>query len=114
MGWMSLLVEAGYFTSLELFFLIAGHTHNPVDGWFSVLGRAIKDTDFIGSILAMQELFKYATIADEESDTQQRECAVVELKVYHDYNKFLRPVLNKEIKNYGLPHRFIFELHPVW
>ena len=86
-----------YFTSVEIFFLIVGHTHNPIDRRFSVLARAIKSADFIGSVLAMQELFKFAC---KEEASSSHDLTVVQLTTYRDYVKFYAPVLNKAISNY--------------
>ena len=109
---MSHLVEAGYLTSVELFFLIVGHTHNPVDRWFSILSRAIKKADFIGSILAMQALFVLA--CQQDAKRVGLDTTVIQLTTYRDYRKFYAPVLNDKISNYQLPARFIIKRNEVW
>ena len=112
MCWLSHLIEARYFDELELFFLIVGHTHNPVDQWFSVIGKCIKNADFIGSVIAMQELFKYA--CSKDAKTKSSEITVVQLTTYRDYRNFYAPLLNTNIKNFNLPCRYKFSLHKVW
>lgn len=106
---MSHLIEEGWFDCLEIFFLIAGHTHGPIDQWFSVISRCIRSSDFVGSTLAMQELFKYATTSEFN-----REPTVLSLNIYHDMRKFYKPVLTDTIKNYLFPHRFIIERHEAY
>ena len=76
-----------------------------------MLSRAIKKADFIGSVIAMQELFKLA--CRKESKTAV-DTTVVHLTTYRDYVKFYAPVLKKAIANYQIPHRFLFENHDVW
>jgi hypothetical protein len=60
----------------------------------------------------MQELFRFAT--EEAYSTYGYKATVVELKVYHDYRKLYRSVLNTGIKNYGFPHRFKLQRHPTF
>ena len=74
-----------------------GHTHNILDQWFSVLGKAIRVADFIGSVLALHALYK---IAHDETEKRKRPSD----RKYHN------PVRNNSIHNYGLPHRTKFEM----
>jgi hypothetical protein len=106
---LSHLVEDCYFREIELFFLIVGHTHNILDQWFGVLSRAIRGASFIGSYLAMHELYKIAH-SDDEADKQPQ--VVHQLELYHDWRRFYNAVRNTEIHNYGLPHRFKITLDP--
>lgn len=54
----SLLVQEKYFTKVEIFFLIVGHTHASIDQYFSVLSREILKTNFIGSPLSLEALLR--------------------------------------------------------
>ena len=47
-AYLSLLVQSGAMDEVNLSFLIAGHTHCPLDQYFSVLGKAIHKANFIG------------------------------------------------------------------
>ena len=84
-AWIHHLVDEGYFRSIELFFLFAGHTHSPLDQNFSVVGRAITRASFVGSIIAMQELFKAAHDITNEKSKETRITEIHYLEVYHDY-----------------------------
>ena len=106
---MSHLVEDCYFQEIEFFFLIVGHTHNILDQWFGVLSRAIRGANFIGSYLAMHELYK---IAHSEEEADLRPQKVHQLELYHDWRRFYNPVRNTDIHHYGLPHRFKITLDP--
>ena len=107
---MSHLVEDCYFEEIEFFFLIVGHTHNILDQWFGVLSRAIRGASFIGSYLALHELYK---IAHSEEEADQRPQKVHQLELYHDWRRFYNAVRNTDIHNYGLPHRFKITLDPL-
>jgi hypothetical protein len=108
--YLSHLVESCYFDYIEVFFLVVGHTHNPVDRWFSLLARSILAADFIGSTIAMQELFKLAC----RNELSLSDPTVIEMHTYRDYRAFYEPVLNTEIHNFSIPHRFLIERHHVW
>jgi hypothetical protein len=97
------MVEDCYFDEIELFFLIVGHTHNILDQWFGVLSRAIRGASFIGSYLAMHELYKIAH-QDDEADLRPQD--VHQLELYHDWRRFYNVVRNDEIHHIGIPHRF--------
>ena len=70
---MSQLVEECYFDKIEVFYLIVGHTHNILDQWFSVLSKAIRAADFIGSVLALHTLYKFAHDDDENCGGEEHE-----------------------------------------
>ena len=59
-------MEECIFDGVELIFLIVGHTHNLLDQWFSVFSKAIKASSFVGSPLAMHEL--YTLVHNEEKN----------------------------------------------
>ena len=106
---LSHLVEDCYFDEIELFFLIVGHTHNILDQWFGTLSQAIRGASFIGSVLALHELYK---IAHHEDEAHLRPQAVHQLELYHDWRRFYNPVRNEEIHHFGIPHRFKITLDP--
>lgn len=100
---LSETVEECYFDCIEVFFLLVGHTHNILDQWFGVLATAIQSANFIGSVLALHELYK---IAHAESSKNLRPKEVYQLEVYHDWRKRYAPVVNNEIHNYSVPLRW--------
>ena len=104
---MSQLVEEMYFDKIEVFFLIVGHTHNLLDQWFSVLGKAVKGADFIGSPLALHQLYKRAHRQAGENDAHRPD--VYQLRCYRDWRKYYDAVRNVNIHHYNLPHRTKYE-----
>jgi hypothetical protein len=102
--WLSLLVEQDIFDEIEVNFLIVGHTHASIDQFFSVLANAIERTKFICSPLALEEVIRSAFSAGcgrEVADVQK-------LSVYYNYTEALAPLVNSDIKYFGLPHNFLF------
>jgi hypothetical protein len=59
-AYASALVELGYFDAIDMNFLIVGHTHSSIDQYFSVLSKAIKSAEFIGSPISLQALCSQA------------------------------------------------------
>ena len=108
---MSQLVEECYFDKIEVFYLIVGHTHNILDQWFSVLSKAIRAAEFIGSVLALHALYK---IAHDDEDKDKRPTDCFQLRTYRDYRKYYDPVRNEDIHNYSLPHRTKFEIDKMF
>ena len=108
---MSQLIEECYFDKIEVFYLIVGHTHNILDQWFSVLSKAIRAADFIGSVLALHALYK---IAHDETEKGKRPSDCYQLTTYRDYRSYYNPVRNESIHNYLLPHRTKFELDKLF
>lgn len=101
--YISHIVEDRFFDEIEMFFLVVGHTHNILDQWFSVLAKAIRNAHFIGSVLAIQELYK---IAHTDKNEHLRPALVHQLRTYHDWRRLYAPVYNEEIHHYGIPLRF--------
>ena len=106
-AWFAHLVEDCYFDSVEMFFLIAGHTHSPIDQNFSVQGAAIARADFIGSKLAMAELFLAAHDVTKQKNKDARIQKVIEMETYHDYDEKYSAVINPLFKYHSGPHRYI-------
>jgi hypothetical protein len=108
-AWFQHLCDDRYFNSIEVFYLFAGHTHSPLDQNFSVVNKAIKRAEFIGSTIAMQELFKL-----EQKSKASRITDVITLDIYHDYVKYYDPVINNLVHYFGGPHRFLIEYQKQW
>lgn len=90
-----------------MFFLVVGHTHNILDQWFSVLSKAIRGAHFIGSVLALHELYK---IAHGAGVAHLRPTLVHQLKLYHDWRRYYSSVRNDTIHHYRIPLRYRFKL----
>ena len=103
------IIEEGYFDEIEAFFLIVGHTHNHLDQWFSVLSKAGKGAHFIGSVLALRELYKIAHAEEVNKQPQ----LIHQLESYHDWRRLYKPLINDAIKHFRVPHRFKFKLDEV-
>ena len=108
---MTQLVEEHFFEIIEVFYLIVGHTHNPLDQWFSVLSKAIRKADFIGSVLALHEIYKLVHKEDTDK-TINGAAKVIQLETYHDWRAYYDPVRNENIHHYNIPHLFKFERDP--
>ena len=63
--YISLLIDEDHFDTIEIFFLIVGHTHASIDQYFSTLSNLIQSREFIGSPLALEAL-----LASEEEPKQ--------------------------------------------
>ena len=108
--YLSHLVEDMFYSEIEIFFLIVGHTHNILDQWFSILAKAIKGAHFIGSVMALHVLY---SIAHSEEEASKRPQHIHQLQIYHDFRRFYNPVRNTEIRNYNAPCRFKLTLDGV-
>ena len=97
-GYLSLLVQNGYFDEIQVNFLIVGHTHTTIDQYFSVITYKMRGK-FIASPLALQHLFN--SCQDPLINRQ--------LTAFYDYRAWLTPVINKDLHHYGLPHVFVFK-----
>jgi hypothetical protein len=103
---LSHLIEENFFQEIEMMFLVVGHTHNILDQWFSVLGKAVRKAHFIGSVLALHELYKIAHSDDEA----KKPAHIYQLQTYHDWRRFYDPVRNTDIHHFNVPLRFRFKL----
>ena len=50
-AYFAMLVELELFSVIEVYFLVVGHTHTPLDQYFSVLGRYLLGSIFLPCIL---------------------------------------------------------------
>ena len=99
----SLLIELFAFDEVEIAFLIVGHTHASIDQYFSVIAKAIRKAEFIGTPIALLELIRRC----HDSSWQQK-AVIREIKVYYDLKTMFKPYRNKRIKYFGIPHIFRF------
>ena len=114
-AYASLIVEAGLVDEVYLSFLVVGHTHCNLDQEFSFISKYISKSAWIGSPLAMQELYLVASrqaqaekIKKGESDG--RITLGVQLLYVFDWKEFFAAVVNKNIKYFQVPHRFRIKL----
>ena len=56
--YLSVLVEKELFASINVNFLMVGHTHSSIDQYFSQLSRVIGQAPFLGTHLALHHLLK--------------------------------------------------------
>jgi hypothetical protein len=106
-AYLALLVELRLFLKIEVYFLIVGHTHTPLDQYFSVLSRKINDTRFIGSPPAMMNLLKHA-----HANAAQQPTISKLIPVLYDVLEAFKDNLNN-IKYHQTPHCFLFEYNAV-
>jgi hypothetical protein len=102
----SLLVELNLFDEITLGFLIVGHTHSTIDQFFSVLCKAIDSCFFIGSPMALHELYSKCCNDFRMIPKKQRT-----IHVAYDYVKAFKPYINKGVKYYQVPHCFFFRYY---
>ncbi len=91
MAYLSLLVESGEFDEIHMNYLIVGHTHSLIDQFFSVLSKAIKMANFIGSPLALRDLFL-------QKVGSSRIAVIRQISVFYDFPNAINPFLNTSIK----------------
>ena len=101
-AYASALVELGYFDAIDMNFLIVGHTHSSIDQYFSVLSKAIKSAEFIGSPISLQALCSQA------HKDRARPAVNRQLDVCYNIVDALKPYINKKIKFFQVPHCFSF------
>ena len=99
-----MLVELGFVDRIFLNFLIVGHTHCSIDQYFSVLTRAIKKCSFIGSPMALWNLYAVA-----HKNEKRRPSINKLIEVVYDMKAMLKPYLNPAMY-FTIPHVFVFHL----
>jgi hypothetical protein len=105
----SILVEAGYFQTVTVGFLIVGHTHASIDQYFSCLRRKIRNASFIASPMALQHLFLLPFSASERKKSRFRKpLSQLQLYFVHDYRSALAPYYNPAITSFNIPYQFKF------
>jgi hypothetical protein len=103
-AYISLLIENFSFEEVLINFLIVGHTHASIDQYFSVISKAIFNSYFIGTPLALLELIRRAHNA-----SWKQEAIIRDIVVYYDFKSAIAPYLNDKIKYYQFPHCFRFK-----
>lgn len=119
--YLSLLVQEGHFRMVEVFFLIVGHTHTSIDQYFSVIARIIWMCNFLGSPISLEYLlangdFNVSMSGGKGGNEQGRALKskpllVRKLSVIYDMKTALKPLINKKLKYYPIPHQFRFEMY---
>ena len=105
------LVELGIVSEVHINFLIVGHTHSNLDQYFSVYSKKIKRCEFIGSVLAMHELYRTAH-SGKFVHLRPRSHDYEKLLFVHDWVSYFAPIINTRLKWYKVPHRFkVFALY---
>jgi hypothetical protein len=115
-----MLVDQDIFVTVDIFFLIVGHTHASIDQYFSVLAKQILSCEFIGSPLSLQALLGRERDYNLSGSAwqQQNENAkprkakpllIRKLSVVFDLKKCFDKMLDFSVKYYSIPHRFKFE-----
>jgi hypothetical protein len=99
----SLLVESNFVDEVYLSFLVVGHTHCNLDQEFSCVSTRIDECCFIGSPLAMRELYMTVHNPDAHPD---RKCFSMHLKHTYDWKEYFKDICNTSIKYFQVPHRF--------
>jgi hypothetical protein len=121
-SYIHLLVEKDKFDSVDVFFLIVGHTHASIDQYFSVLARQILKSEFIGSPLALHALlgreqdynlsgnaWEHRGKDGKTKPRRAKPLLIRKISVIFDMKTALSPILDWNIKYYSIPHRFQFK-----
>lgn len=105
-GYLSLLIEMGFFKKIDCCFLMVGHTHGSIDQKFSVFSKKIKKgTKFIGSRLALHDLLLHAY---DSKEAHKNPSICRQIQIVYDVKKMLDPYINHNIKYFQFPHVFTF------
>ena len=88
-AYFSLLVEIGTFDIIEVNFLIVGHTHCSIDQYFSILSRGIRRCEFIGSPIALWNLYQGV-----HKNPKRRPSVNRQIDTIFDMKVALQPYLN--------------------
>lgn len=96
------LVELGLVDSVNINFLIVGHTHDLLDQMFSVLSNAIGSAHYVLTPLAMQELIQTA-----HQNPAERPHMHVHLQFVYDYKTYYHSMYHTKFTYYNFPFRLI-------
>ena len=105
----SLLVEGGFAQEINLSFLVVGHTHCNLDQNFSVLSKKIREAAYIGSPVALHELYQNA-----HSELHQQPTLNIQLRYIYDWKSHFKDIMSRDIKYFQVPHRFRVIMHPTY
>lgn len=89
-SYLSMLLEEKFVDEITVGFLIVGHTHASIDQFFSTLSSLISKASFIGSPLALMNLF-----LENKKDTLELCRQIV---VCYDFKRAIAPFVNKKLK----------------
>lgn len=121
-AYVSLLVDKDKFDTVDIFFLIVGHTHASIDQYFSVLARQIFGCEFIGSPLSLHALLgsdqsynlsgdAWVKAPDRHGNIKPRRAKpllIRKLSVIFDLKTPLSKIIDMSIKYFSVPHHFQF------
>lgn len=96
-AFISQLVETTLIETVNVNFLIVGHTHTNIDQYFSVVTKKLLSKRFIGSPASLLAVY------EELNPGINRQ-----IKVYYDYKTYYDNVINLGLHHYQLPHVFLF------
>ena len=97
------LVTHRIFESVQVNFLVVGHTHEDIDQWFSVFAKAQSKKD----IWTVDE---FLTLLGTFSERDAINAKVIYVTSRHDYDAWLEKDIDPEFGYYGrgvVPHEFI-------
>ena len=114
-SYISLLIEQEFFDVINVNFLIVGHTHASIDQFFSVLGRAISRSAFIGyriflhrynidyltnliNMICLGSPLSLINLFKEETKETYNILVARQISVYYDFSEAISTIVNKEIK----------------
>lgn len=79
---------------------------HSIDQYFSVLARAIRRQNFIGSPISLEHVLRNAFVDD--SKERKGPPVVRQIVVYYDVKTAWKPYINTNINFYQIPHCFKF------
>ena len=98
------LVKDGMFETVQLNYLMVGHTHEDIDQWFSVFSKAIAKED----IWTVDQMF---SLLQTVSENDQINPKLIFCSTRHDFTSWLASSIDPELGGYcrdPAPHEFIF------
>ena len=104
LGLADKLVEDGMFESVQINYLMVGHTHEDIDQWFSVFSKAIHRED----IWTVSQMFNLLQTVSENDEINPD---MVYCSSRHDFKRWLDPCVDPELSGYcrdPAPHEFKF------
>ena len=109
-SYFHLLVDLQYFDSIQVNYLISGHSHNPLDQTNGSYSKVIHDQEFIASPMALEALLQ----AHKGTGAFMKPRVFQQIDVVYDYRKAMEPFLNKKVTNLFTCHSYLFERHPLF
>eukprot|EP01103_Thecamoeba_quadrilineata_P019099 TRINITY_DN75_c0_g1_i3.p1 TRINITY_DN75_c0_g1~~TRINITY_DN75_c0_g1_i3.p1 ORF type:complete len:751 (-),score=109.78 TRINITY_DN75_c0_g1_i3:31-2283(-) len=100
-GALAFLVHIGWFDSVQISFLIAGHTHEDVDQLFSTFAVPMKET----SVSSLPQFIEYL---DKWYPRANSRPTAIFLTCLYDFKTWLEPHLAR-LEGHSKPHSFLFK-----